>query len=75
MSRNFETHSCQRYVVKRIKPIFTDLRGIVEQGLGQLFITSSNSHFFNTIDLELYLLQTESRKEQPERRLVLSLEA
>ena len=28
--------------------------GIVEQGLGHLFITSNTSHFFNKTDLEHY---------------------
>ena len=38
MSRNFETHGCQWYGVKRIKYIFVD-KGIAEQSLGHLFIT------------------------------------
>ena len=41
-------------MVKQIKSIFTD-KEIVEQGLRQLFIISSSSHFFNEIDLKQYL--------------------
>ena len=33
-------------------------KGIVEKGLGYLFITSSSSHFFNKTDFEQYLFKT-----------------
>ena len=35
--------------------LLSQIRGIVENGLGHLFITSSSSHFFNKTDLELYI--------------------
>ena len=41
---------------QRIIRIFAE-RGIVEQGLGQLDITPSGSHFFNKTDLEQYLFK------------------
>ena len=34
------------------KNVFSQIRGIVEKGSGQLFITSSSSHFFNETDFE-----------------------
>ena len=36
---------------------FSQIRGIVEQGLGHFFITSSRSHFLNETDFEQYLLK------------------
>ena len=33
------------------------IRGIVEKGLGHLWITSSSSLFFNNIDSKLYLFK------------------
>ena len=54
MSRKFETQGCPWYGAKWIKSIFAD-RGILEQGLGHLLITSTSSHFFNKTDLEQYL--------------------
>ena len=44
----------QWYGIKRIKLYFREL-GIVEKGLGHVFITSSSSHFFNKTDFEQYL--------------------
>ena len=35
--------------------LLSQIRGIVENSLGHLFITSSSSHFFNKTDLELYI--------------------
>ena len=32
--------------------LFLQIKGIVEQGLRHLFISSSSSHFFSKIDLE-----------------------
>ena len=53
MSRKLETQGCQRYVVKRIKStVFLRIWGIVELGLGHLFITSSSTHLFNKIHHE-----------------------
>ena len=44
-------------LVKQIKTYFRELGGfgIVEKGLGHLFITSSSSNFFNKTDLKQYL--------------------
>ena len=45
-------------LVKRIEMYFRDEEefGIVEKGLGHLFITASSSHFFNKADFKQYLL-------------------
>ena len=39
--------------------LFSRIRGIVKQDLEHLFITSSNSHFVNTTNLEQYLTNTQ----------------
>ena len=53
MLRKLETQGCQRYVVKRIKStVFLRIWGIVELGLGHLFVTSSSTHLFNKTDHE-----------------------
>ena len=49
-SRKFETRGCQWNGFN----IFSRIRGIVEQGLGHLFIDSSSSRFFKKTDLEQY---------------------
>ena len=36
--------------------------GIVEKGLGHVFIASSSSHFFNKTDLEQYLFNNKFEK-------------
>ena len=61
MSQKFKMQGCQWYGVKWIKSIFAN-KGIVEQGLRQLFITSSGSYFFHKADLEQnrYLLKINS---------------
>ena len=35
--------------------VFSRINGILEKGLGQLFITASSSQFFNKTDFEQYL--------------------
>ena len=47
---------CQEYGVKRIKKFFAN-KGTVEKDLGHLFITTSNSHFFNKSDFEQYFFE------------------
>ena len=37
--------------------VFSRIRGMVEKGLGTLFITSSISHFFNKTDFKQYLFK------------------
>ena len=37
--------------------VFLRIRGTVEQGLGNLFVASSSSHFFNKTDFEQYLFE------------------
>ena len=53
ISRNFETWVANDTESNVLNRIFAN-KGIVEQGWGHLFITSSNSHFFNKTDLEQY---------------------
>ena len=42
--------------------LFSRKMGIVEQGLEQLFVTSSSSYFFNKTDLEQYLFNVVQKR-------------
>ena len=57
MSQKFETQGCQWYRVKRITSIFAD-KGIEEQGLEHVIITSSGFHFINKTDFEKHLFES-----------------
>ena len=37
--------------------VFSHIRGLVEKGLGYLFITSSSFHFFSKTNFEQYLFK------------------
>ena len=51
--------------------VFLQIGGIVEKGLGTLFITSSSPHFFNETDFESHLFNS---LKMPPCYLVLSLQ-
>ena len=53
MTQNFEFMAANGMESNRLN-LFLQTRGIDEQGLGHLIITSSSSHFFNETDLKQY---------------------
>ena len=63
MSRNFKTQVCQWYRVKRIKSIFADNGNEKRfRAPWNLFIRSSNYHFFNKTNLEQNLFNPSPKK-------------
>ena len=66
MSQNCKKQGCRWYGVKRIKTYFREEGkfGIVEEGLGHLFITSTSSYFFNKTDFEQSLYDNEEHLQQ-----------